>query len=92
MKGRDFARRALEVAADDRAVLSNATQAVAYFGEMCSRSMSPTCRSSCCCNGRWSRRPGRWLHLVVTVIGAILGTVAFANWVILLLPYARRVF
>ena len=33
-----------------------------------------------------------WLHLVVTVIGAILGTVAFANWVILLLPYARRVF
>ena len=46
MKGRDFARRALEVAADDLAVLSNATQAAAYFGEMCSRSMSPTCEGT----------------------------------------------
>jgi hypothetical protein len=34
----------------------------------------------------------KWLHLVVTVIGAIIGTVAFANWVILRLSCARYVF
>ena len=51
-KGYDFARQALEAADDDPAVLSNATRAAAYFAEMGSRSMSPTCRSSCCCNER----------------------------------------
>jgi hypothetical protein len=34
----------------------------------------------------------KWLRLVATVIGAILGSFAFTNWVILRLPYARRVF
>ena len=33
LKGIDFARRALEVAGDDPAVLANAAQALAYFGE-----------------------------------------------------------
>ena len=33
LKGIDFARRALEVAGDDAAVLANAAQALAYFGE-----------------------------------------------------------
>jgi len=28
----------------------------------------------------------------VTVIGAILASFAFTNWVILRLPYARRIF
>jgi TolB-like protein len=32
-KGTDFARRALEVAADDPGILANAAQALAYFGE-----------------------------------------------------------
>ena len=32
-KGIDFARRALEVAADDPGILANAAQALAYFGE-----------------------------------------------------------
>ena len=37
--------------------------------------------------------PGpKWLHLAVTVIGAILATFAFSHWVVLRLPYARRVF
>ena len=37
--------------------------------------------------------PGpKWLRLVVTVIGAILGSFAFTNFVILRLPYARRIF
>jgi adenylate cyclase len=33
LKGADFARRALEVAGDDPAVLANAAHALAYFGE-----------------------------------------------------------
>ena len=33
LKGADFARRALEVAADDPAIMANAAQALAYFGE-----------------------------------------------------------
>jgi len=33
LKGIDFARRALEVAADDPGILANAAQALAYFGE-----------------------------------------------------------
>ena len=33
LKGADFARRALEVAGDDPGVLTNAAQALAYFGE-----------------------------------------------------------
>jgi adenylate cyclase len=33
LKGADFARRALEVAADDPGVLANAAEALAYFGE-----------------------------------------------------------
>jgi len=37
--------------------------------------------------------PGpKWLRLIVTVIGAILFSFAFTNWVILRLPYARRIF
>jgi glucan biosynthesis protein C len=34
----------------------------------------------------------KWARLVVTVIGAALGSFAFTNWVILRLPYARRIF
>ena len=34
----------------------------------------------------------KWLRLVATVAGAIVGTFAFTNWVVLRLPYARRVF
>ncbi|HEY1933709.1 MAG TPA: acyltransferase [Acetobacteraceae bacterium] len=34
----------------------------------------------------------KWLRLVVTVVGAIVGTFAFTNWVVLRLPFARRVF
>ena len=33
LKGADFARRALEVAADDPAIMANAAKALAYFGE-----------------------------------------------------------
>ena len=33
LKGADFARRALEVAGDDPAIMANAAQALAYFGE-----------------------------------------------------------
>jgi len=33
-----------------------------------------------------------WLRLLVTVAGAIVASFAFTNWVILRLPYARRVF
>jgi tetratricopeptide (TPR) repeat protein len=33
LKGIDFARRALEVAGDDPAILANTAQALAYFGE-----------------------------------------------------------
>jgi hypothetical protein len=33
LKGADFARRALEVAGDDRGILANAALALAYFGE-----------------------------------------------------------
>ena len=37
--------------------------------------------------------PGpKWLRLIVTVIGAIVGSFAFTNFVILRLPYARRIF
>jgi len=37
--------------------------------------------------------PGpKWLRLIVTVIGAIAGSFAFTNFVILRLPYARRIF
>ncbi len=34
----------------------------------------------------------KWARLVATVVGAILCSLAFTNWVILRLPYARRVF
>ena len=34
----------------------------------------------------------KWARLFVTVIGAIVASFAFTNWVILRLPYARRVF
>ena len=34
----------------------------------------------------------KWARLVATVVGAILCSFAFTNWVILRLPYARRVF
>jgi hypothetical protein len=34
----------------------------------------------------------KWVRLAATVIGATLGSFAFTNWVILRLPYARRVF
>lgn len=34
----------------------------------------------------------KWSRLVATVIGAILGSFLFTNWVVLRLPYARRVF
>ena len=34
----------------------------------------------------------KWARLVMTVVGAILASFAFTNWVILRLPYARRVF
>ena len=34
----------------------------------------------------------KWLRLVARVIGAILGSFALTNWVILRLPYARRMF
>jgi glucan biosynthesis protein C len=34
----------------------------------------------------------KWVRLLLTVAGAILGSFAFTNWVILRLPYARRVF
>ena len=37
--------------------------------------------------------PGpKWLRLVATVIGATVGSFAFTNFVILRLPYARRIF
>jgi glucans biosynthesis protein C len=34
----------------------------------------------------------KWARLGATVIGAVLGSFAFTNWVVLRLPYARRVF
>ncbi len=34
----------------------------------------------------------KWVRMVATVIGAIFCSVVFTNWVILRLPYARRVF
>ena len=34
----------------------------------------------------------KWVRLVATVIGAIVGSFAFTNWFILRLPYAKRVF
>jgi len=34
----------------------------------------------------------KWVRLFATVIGAIVGSFAFTNWVILRLPYARRIF
>jgi peptidoglycan/LPS O-acetylase OafA/YrhL len=34
----------------------------------------------------------KWLRLAATVLGAILGSFAFTNWVVLRLPYARRIF
>ena len=34
----------------------------------------------------------KWARLLATVVGAILCSFAFTNWVILRLPYARRVF
>ena len=37
--------------------------------------------------------PGpKWLRLIMTVIGALAGSFAFTNFVILRLPHARRVF
>ena len=37
--------------------------------------------------------PGpKWARLVMTVVGAIVASFALTNWVILRLPYARRVF
>ncbi len=34
----------------------------------------------------------KWVRLVVTVTAAIVGSFVFTNWIILRLPYARRVF
>jgi glucans biosynthesis protein C len=34
----------------------------------------------------------KWVRLVATVIGAIVGSFVFTNWFILRLPYAKRVF
>jgi hypothetical protein len=34
----------------------------------------------------------KWARLFMTVAGAIVASFAFTNWVILRLPYARRVF
>jgi glucans biosynthesis protein C len=34
----------------------------------------------------------KWLRLAATVVGAVIGSFAFTNWVILRLPYARRIF
>ena len=34
----------------------------------------------------------KWVRLFMTVVGAIVGSFAFTNWVILRLPHARRVF
>jgi peptidoglycan/LPS O-acetylase OafA/YrhL len=34
----------------------------------------------------------KWVRLLATVIGTILGSFAFANWGIMRLPFARRVF
>ena len=34
----------------------------------------------------------KWLRLIVTVLAAILASFAFTNWVVLRLPYARRIF
>jgi hypothetical protein len=34
----------------------------------------------------------KWSRLVATVIGAIVGSFLFTNWVVLRLPYAKRVF
>ena len=34
----------------------------------------------------------KWARLFMTVVGAIVASFAFTNWVILRLPYARRVF
>jgi hypothetical protein len=33
----------------------------------------------------------KWLRLLVTVIGAIFGSFAFTNWVVMRLPLARRI-
>jgi glucans biosynthesis protein C len=33
----------------------------------------------------------RWLRLLMTIAGAVVGSFAFTNWVVLRLPYARRV-
>jgi glucans biosynthesis protein C len=34
----------------------------------------------------------KWLRLLMTIAGAVVGSFAFTNWVVLRLPYARRVF
>ena len=34
----------------------------------------------------------KWVRIFVTVIGAILGSFAFTNWVVMRLPLARRIF
>jgi len=34
----------------------------------------------------------KWLRMLITVAGAVVGSFAFTNWVVLRLPYARRVF
>jgi len=34
----------------------------------------------------------KWLRLLATIAGAVVASFAFTNWVILRLPYARRVF
>jgi len=34
----------------------------------------------------------KWVRMLVTMIGAILGSFAFTNWVVMRLPLARRIF
>jgi len=34
----------------------------------------------------------KWLRMLMTIAGAVVGSFAFTNWVVLRLPYARRVF
>lgn len=34
----------------------------------------------------------KWVRLLATVVGAILGSFALTNWIILRLPFARRIF
>jgi len=34
----------------------------------------------------------KWARMLATVVAAILGSFAFTNWVIMRLPFARRIF